>query len=415
MSKTPRQRLLLISHHNSYRIAPYIKAAIKLGLEVTIASEGQHSLVSEVANGLHIDFSDIPQAVETITTEHQRHPFAGILGSDDQTVEIAAETARVLGLPHNPPEAAQYSHRKDLARAQLAQAGCPVPTHVLFDLEQPVKEQLADLPWPCVLKPLNMTASRGVIRADNEAEFIAACERARGIVATVSGEFEQQHLLIEEYIDGIEIAYEGYLRHGELHTVTIFDKPDPLTGPYFEETIYVTPSGLPEALQDNIKQVLQTACRAYGLETGVIHAECRIDSHDKVWILESASRSIGGDCARMLDNENFGIEELAISLAIDSPIDVSMPELARGVMMIPIRKQGLLKRVEGMLEAKRVEHIDSIDVIIPQGHELVPLPEGNQYLGYIFASADTPEQATEAIRKAHDKLDFITAPIFKIH
>ena len=226
---------------------------------------------------------------------------------------------------------------------------------------------------------------------------------------------EQQHLLIEEYIDGIEIAYEGYLQHGELHTVTIFDKPDPLTGPFFEETIYVTPSRLSEALQQNIKQVLQAACRAYGLETGVIHAECRIDSHDKVWILEIASRTIGGDCARMLDNENFGIEELAISLAIDSPIDISMPELARGVMMIPIRKQGLLKRVEGMLQAKRVEHIDSIDVIIPQGHELVPLPEGNQYLGYIFASAETSEQVTEAIRKAHDKLDFITAPVFKIH
>mgnify|MGYP001817383468 FL=1 len=415
MSNAPRPRLLLISHHNSYRIAPYIKAAIKLGLEVTIASEGKHSLVSEVANGLHIDFSDIPQTVKTIINEHQRHPFSGILGSDDQTVEIAAATASVLGLPHNPPEAAQYSHRKDLARAQLAQAGCPVPLHRLFDFNQPTEKQLNGLPWPCVLKPLNMTASRGVIRADNEAEFITACERVRGIVATASGKFEQQHLLIEEYIDGIEIAYEGYLQHGELHTVTIFDKPDPLTGPFFEETIYVTPSRLSEALQQNIKQVLQAACRAYGLETGVIHAECRIDSHDKVWILEIASRTIGGDCARMLDNENFGIEELAISLAIDSPIDISMPELARGVMMIPIRKQGLLKRVEGMLDAKRVEHIDSIDVIIPQGHELIPLPEGNQYLGYIFASAETPEQATEAIRKAHDKLDFITAPVFKIH
>jgi len=415
MSNAHRQRLLLISHHNSYRIAPYIKAAIKLGLEVTIASEGKHSLVSEVANGLHIDFSDIEQAIDTIIAEHERHPFAGILGSDDQTVEIAAATARVLGLPHNSPQAAQYSHRKDLARTQLAQAGCPVPLHRLFDLNQPAEKQLADLPWPCVMKPLNMSASRGVIRADNEAGFIAACERVRDIVATASGEFEQQHLLIEQYIDGIEIAYEGYLRHGELHTVTIFDKPDPLTGPYFEETIYVTPTRLSEALQQNIKQVLQAACKAYGLETGVIHAECRIDKDDRVWILEIASRTIGGDCARMLDNRNFGIEELAISLAIDAPIDVSMPEQARGVMMIPIRKQGLLKRVEGLLEANRVEHIDKIDVIIPQGHELIPLPEGNQYLGYIFATADTPEQATEAIRKAHDKLDFITAPVFKIH
>ena len=408
------KRLLLISHHNSYRIAPYIKAAINLGLEVTIASEGQHSLVSEVANGLHIDFANTDSTLKEILKENQRKSFTGILGSDDQTVELAAHAAKTLGLPHNPPQAAQCSFRKDLARAQLSLAGCPVPVHCLLDLRLPIKKQMAGLPWPCVLKPLNMSASRGVIRANNEDEFLTACERLKTIVNTAQGEFEQNHLLIEDYIDGIEIAYEGFLHKGVLNTITIFDKPDPLVGPYFEETIYVTPSTLSEKMQQSIQSIIQKACNAYGLTTGAIHAECRIDKEENVWILEIASRTIGGDCARILDNENFGIEELAISLATNQPIDVTMPNQARGVMMIPIREKGLLKRVEGLLAANKIKHIDKIDIIIQQGHELVPLPEGNQYLGYIFASADRPEQVTAAIREAYAHLKFVTAPVFKI-
>ena len=414
MSKHKDKRLLLLSHHNSYRIAPYIKAAINLGLEVTIASEGQHSLVSEIANGLHIDFGNTGSTLKDILKENQRKSFAGILGSDDQTVELAAHAAKALGLPHNPPQAAQCSFRKDLARAQLALAGCPVPIHCLLDLTLPIKKQMAGLPWPCILKPLNMSASRGVIRVNNKDEFLTACERLKPIIATAQGEFEQDHLLIEDYIDGIEIAYEGFLHKGILKTITIFDKPDPLIGPYFEETIYVTPSVLNDGLQQQIREVIQKACAAYGLTTGAIHAECRIDKDNKIWILEIASRTIGGDCARILDNDNFGIEELAISLAMNQPIKVTMPEQARGVMMIPIREKGLLKRVEGLLEANRIKHIDKVDIIIREGHELVPLPEGNQYLGYIFASAETPEQVTAAIREAYGLLKFITAPIFKI-
>ncbi len=414
MSVIKHKRLLLISHHNSYRIAPYIKAANNLGLDVTIASEGEHSLVSEVANGLHINFDHTDSALNKIIDSNQMKLFSGILGSDDQTVELAAHAAELLNLPHNSPAAAQCSYRKDLARAQLALSGCPVPAHCLVDLTQPVKEQMTDIPWPCVLKPLNMSASRGVIRVNNEDQFISACTRLKPIIATALGEFEKKHILVEDYIDGIEVAYEGFLHQSQLHTITIFDKPDPLIGPYFAETIYVTPSTLSDRLQQSVRDVMQQACTAYGLTTGAIHAECRIDKENNIWILEIASRTIGGDCARLLDNKNFSIEELAISLAIDQPIDVTMPDQARGVMMIPIKEKGLLKRVEGLLEANRIKHIDKIDIIINNGHELVPLPEGNQYLGYIFASAETSEQVTAAIRKAYALLKFITAPIFAI-
>ncbi|MBL4711531.1 MAG: ATP-grasp domain-containing protein [Gammaproteobacteria bacterium] len=414
MPNTIKKRLLLISHHNSYRIAPYINAAIHLNLEVSIASEGKHSLVTEVANGIHIDFNNIQATLATIHIEHRKRPFSGILGSDDQTVEFAAHIAHELQLPHNPPRAAQYSYRKDLARKKLALACCPVPTHHLLDVNLPLTKQMTGLHFPCVLKPLNMSASRGVIRVNDSDEFVIAWQRLKSIVATALGKFEQSHILVENYIDGIEIAYEGFLHDGKLNSITIFDKPDPLEGPYFEETIYVMPSSLNTILQQKVKSVIQKACGVYGLTTGAIHAECRIDKDEKIWILEIASRTIGGDCARILDNENFSIEELAISLAINQPIDVCTAQQARGVMMLPVTTKGLLKRVEGLLEANRIKYIDKIDIIINEGHELVPLPEGNQYLGYIFASADTPEQVICAIREAYAKLTFITAPIFTI-
>ncbi len=409
-----RKRLLLISHHNSYRISPYIKAAAKLGIEVSIASQGKHSLVSEVADGIHINFNDLETFLRVIKQENQVKAFAGILGSDDRTVELAAHAARMLGLPHNPPEAARCTQRKDMARARLALAGVPIPINCLLDLDAPIERQLSGLPWPCVLKPLAMSASRGVIRADNEKQFVSACKQLRPILATAEDEFEQRYALIEDYIEGIEIAYEGFLHQGILNTITIFDKPDPLTGPYFEETIYVTPSRLTTRLQKTVKAVIQQACTAYELNTGAIHAECRIDAENKVWILELASRTIGGNCARMLDTEDFNIEELTISLAIGEPVSVSEQKNARGVMMIPIREKGLLKRVEGLLNARKIPCIDSIDIIISQGHELIPLPEGNQYLGYIFASADSPDAVITAIREAYSQLRFVTAPVFKI-
>lgn len=415
ITRQMKKRFLLISQPNSYRIAPYINAARSMGLEVLIASRGEHSLITEVHAGLHIDLDEQTAALDTILKEAAIKPFAGILGSDDSTVELAALAASQLKLPHNPPAAAQISRRKDLARAHLALAGCPVPLHCLIDLSQPLLKQIKGLPWPCVIKPLNMSASRGVIRANNEQEFIAACVRIKDIIADMGDEFEQNHVLVEDYIDGIEVAYEGLLQEGVLTTLALFDKPDPLQGPYFEETIYVTPSTLDTKTQNLIKQRVEQACQAYGLYTGPVHAELRIDDKD-AWILEVASRTIGGDCGRTLDSGNgLSIEELTIALAMGNKIEPEPLQGSRGVMMIPVQQAGLLRRVEGQSAAAKVAHIESIDIIVREGHELIPLPEGNQYPGYIFARAETPEMVTRALREAHSKLNFVTAPVFKIH
>lgn len=406
-------RFLLIAQPDSYRIAPYIKAAKEMGLEVLIASRGEHSLITEVYEGLHIDLDDQDSAFESIMLEANRKPFAGVLGSDDSTVELAARVAQSLNLPHNDPRAAQASRRKDIARAHLALAGCPVPGHCLLDLHMPIEDQIAGIPFPCVLKPLHLSASRGVIRANNTDELINACERIRAIIAGYGDEFERSNILIERYIDGTEVAYEGFLHDGRLSTLAIFDKPDPLTGPYFEETIYVTPSRLSPQTQALIRQRVQEACDAYGLTTGPVHAELRVN--EEAWILEVASRTIGGDCGRTLDSGNgLDLEMLTIALAIGRPVSPEPMHAARGVMMIPVPEAGLLRRVEGLSTAKKTRHITAVDIVIPDGHELIPLPEGNQYPGYIFAEADDPETVVDALRKAHQQLKFVVAPLWKI-
>ena len=300
--------------------------------------------------------------------------------------------------------------RKDLARAHLSLDKCSVPIHCLIDLNDSLDQQISGLPWPCVIKPLNLSASRGVIRANNKDEFLIACQRVKKIISQSGDEFERSHVLIEEYIEGVEVAFEGYLHNGQLHTLVIFDKPDPLTGPFFEETIYVTPSSLKQNTKAKIKQRIQEACQSYGLITGPVHAELRVNQQD-AYILEVASRTIGGDCARSLDAGNdFNLEELVISLAINQPIDTSPPKNARGVMMIPIKQLGILRRVEGLVAARKTPYVDKVDIVIREGNELISLPEGNQYPGYIFAQAKTPEQVIMALRKAHDELDFVMAP-----
>jgi len=385
-----------------------------MGLEVLVASRGEHSLVSEVHQGLHVDLDDTGSALDRILEAARETPFAGVLGCDDATVELAALAANAFALPHNPPSAARLTRRKDLARAHLTKSKCAVPIHRLVDLTRAYEDQVAGMTWPCVVKPLNLSASCGVIRANDLAEFIAACDRIQNIIARSNDDFERTHVLVEAYIDGVEVAFEGYLHKGELNMLALFDKPDPLCGPFFEETIYVTPSRLNEATQARILECVARACRAYGLRTGPIHAELRIDERD-AWILEVASRTIGGECSRSLDmGESFNLEEFVISLAIDQPQTARTVDEARGVMMIPIKERGILRHVEGLRDARGVTNVVNVDILVHPGHELVPLPEGNQYPGYIFARGQSPGEVVSALREAHSRLNFVVAPVFKL-
>ncbi|MDH3371646.1 MAG: ATP-grasp domain-containing protein [Gammaproteobacteria bacterium] len=405
----------MIAPHDSYRTAPFLAAAKAHGIEVLIASEAKHSLVSAYVDGLHLDLGDIQASLQTILREAHRRPFAAVLGSDDASTEIAALAATELGLPHNPTAAVHLARRKDLARDRLTQAGVPVPRHWRLDLRRPLAAQTEDIRFPCVLKPVALAASRGVIRADNLDQLTQAAARIQVLLtrARLREAEERETILVEEFIPGFEVAVEGLLTQGNLEILTIFDKPDPLDGPYFEETYYITPSRLDAPTQKTLRETISAACAAYGLREGPIHAECRINDKG-VWILEVAARTIGGLCGRLL---RFGtgssLEELVLLHALGEHPELNNETGGAGVLMIPTPQAGILRRVEGVLTAGKVPYIEEVVINVREGYELVPLPEGSSYLGFIFARAPSAEEAEAALRAAHACLRVVVMPLWK--
>lgn len=407
-----RPRVLLVTPPNSYRTLAYIKAAQSLGIDLLVASSGKHALVTSVSGGVHIDLND-SESVALLLGENETRPFAGVVATDDHTVEISSQIANQLGLPHNPPSAARLSRRKDLARPCLRKAGVPVPDHRLINLAQPLSSQIDGFGFPCVVKPVSLSGSRGVIRADTRGELETALSRIRQILRG-EGDLpaeESGYALMEHFIPGPEVALEGLLQRGRLQVLAIFDKPDPMDGPFFEETYYISPSRHDQADLNKVRQRVEDACRAYGLSEGPIHAELRLHDGD-AWMMEIASRTIGGDCARLLRFETgHGLEELVIAQAAGQSMSTESGKGAAGVLMIPVPERGILRRVEGVLAACRVPCIEDIQITIREGYELVPLPEGSRYLGFVFARAETPDAVEQALREAHSKLNIVTAPI----
>ena len=409
-----KPRLLLIAPHSSYRITPYLNAARKLGVDVLVASTSEHSLVSAVADGLRIDLENPQHALKTILSAARKQPLLGIIATDDAAVTLVAQVAEALGLPHNPPAAVQLTQRKDLARARLAARAVPVPWHQRVDLKADLTAQANTFNYPIVLKPLSLSGSRGVIRVNNPSQCIAACERIRLIVQDLPGEDEKRYLLAEAYLPGFEVAVEGMLDNGQLHVLALFDKPEPLEGPYFEESYYITPSRLSSGDQALIAQRVSEACAAYGLRQGPIHAELRLHENE-AWILEVAARTIGGQCARLLQyGTGMSLEELVITQAMSQPLPPASMTDAAGVLMIPIPRAGILRRVEGLGEARQTPHITEVEISVREGYELVPLPEGAAYLGFIFAQGPDPQAVEEALRQAHDCLNIVTTPLWKL-
>ena len=407
-------RLLLIAAPNSYRTVAYLKAARRHGVKVLVASEGKFSLVGELAGGVSVDLSD-PDAVDVLLDANRERPFCGVVATDDTCVELGSRIAEALGLPHNPLHAARYSHRKDLARQVLADAAVCVPEFRVVNLANPLVPQLEGLVFPCVVKPLSLSGSRGVIRADTPEQAHSAVARLQVILAgePLQDEFAVSHVLIEKFVPGYEVALEGLLKNGRLDVLAIFDKPDPLDGPFFEETYYITPSRHTVADQENIIVCVRAACKALGLSEGPIHAEIRLSDEGCV-VLEVASRTIGGECARLLSyGTGHSLESLVIAHATGKSLEMQAATGGAGVLMIPIVDAGIMRRVEGITAARAVPFVEDILVNVREGYELVPLPEGSSYLGFMFASAPTPEQAEAALRAAHAELKIVVAPLMK--
>lgn len=393
-----------------------MSAAHRMSVDITIGSEETNVLAASNPSGyLTISTLDFNETIKTVRDFQMKYPLNTIIGIDDQSAVIAAQIAEALALPHNSVASVSTALNKYLMRENFKKANIRQPRYNLFSVTDDPKAIDKQIGYPCVVKPLTLSASRGVIRADNEYEFLTALQRVVAILQMpdVTKDFSgasSQQILVEEYIPGEEFALEGLLSDGNLKVLAIFDKPDPLEGPFFEETIYVTPSHLSSSKQLKIVECVQQATNVLGLQNGPIHAELRINERG-IWILEIAARSIGGYCSRSLqftnDKEQISLEELILRHALGMKTNTFVRETrASGVMMIPIQRAGLLKEVKGLKSAKDIKYVEDVIISIPIGQPIVPLPEESRYLGFIFARADHPHDVEKALREAYLSLKF---------
>jgi len=415
-----RVRVLLIAYPNSYRVAAFLNAATQLDVEIIIASEGKYSLSPQIAAGIHVELSNVADAFETIVKQLVKVPVNAIFSPDDSCVELAAQLAQHFGFHHNTVESGRITRRKDLARQCLQASSLLTPAFALINVLSSAKFSIKSLGlnYPVVLKPLAMSGSRGVIRADNDVQLNEACERIQRILEAESivDEFERSHILVEEYISGNEYVAEGLLDKGELKLISLFSKPDPLEGPYFEETYYISPSNLTAYEIDQVTVVLHQVCQIYGLCQGPIHAEFRLNDNG-VWLIELASRTIGGECAQLIEmqtGETLEAIVLANLLNLDFDYQIELNKSAVGVLMIPMPNAGVLRRVEGIKAAQEIPGIESVQIAIQTGYELVPLPEGSCYLGFIFARGEKAEQVEKSLRLAHSCLNIVVNQLISV-
>ena len=444
------RRVLLLATTTGYQTRAFEEAAARLGIDLVYATDRCHTLDDPWQDqAIPIRFHQADVSVAAIVEAARAKAFDGLLAVGDRPTLIAAQAAQALGLPWHPPEAVTIAGNKQQTRERLRAEGLAVPWFVPGSIDADPRALADELTYPCVLKPLALSGSRGVMRADNASGFVAAFERLRRLLLSldVRAERNQAHdaILVEGFIPGREYAVEGVLHHGVFDALAIFDKPDPLDGPFFEETIYVTPSVASAEEQSAIVAAVSKAARAIGLRHGPIHAECRVPS-EGVFILEVAARPIGGLCARALRfrpgirDLGFGIrngdpeqrianperipnpdsritlEELLLRQAVgESPSAWAREAGASGVMMIPIPRRGVFRRADGVDQARQVVDVDDVRITAKSDQMLVPLPEGASYLGFIFASGDSPGSVEGALRAAHARLAFAIDPEIPVY
>nr|WP_290667728.1 ATP-grasp domain-containing protein [Ardenticatena sp.] len=400
-------RILLLVTPHTYRANSFAAAARKLGIDLVYGVDLPPQLAELWHVPLALDFRDPEGAAERIAAFAEKTPLDAVLATDDSGTLVAAHANARLGLPGNDPKAALAARNKYVMRTLLAEGGVPVPQFRLVHADDDPAQLAQDVDYPVVVKPLLMSGSRGVIRANTPEEFVAAFDRLRRLLPSTETLPGDRNILVETYLPGVEVALDGLLIDGTLHILALFDKPDPLEGPFFEETIYVTPSRLPPETQAAIHATTQHAVRALGLRHGPVHAELRIDEAD-VWLIEAAGRTIGGLCSNVL---RFGVDVCLEEVVLRHAAGLPLPPLeqapgAAGVMMIPIPRAGILRGYTGVDDARDVPLIEDVVITARLHYPLVPLPEGESYLGFIFARGETPEAVENALREAHARLHF---------
>ncbi|HET7107212.1 MAG TPA: ATP-grasp domain-containing protein [Candidatus Acidoferrum sp.] len=420
-SPKPRPRILLFTAKLGYQTRAFDSAAKKLDVELVFVTDRCHQLDDPWHDrALPVRFEAPEEAAYAVMQAQTGHRVDGVLALGDRPTLAAAYAARGLGIAHNHPASVEACRSKLRLREVFRDAGLPTPWFRSLPLQAIPEPALVGIHYPCVLKPISLSASQGVVRVNNREEFLAGAARLKLLLQSAEIQATREpnldRMIVEEYLPGREVAVEGLLKDGALRVLAIFDKPDPLEGPYFEETIYVTPSRLAAAEQEAVEESFRDAAQALGLAHGPVHGEFRLNERG-VWPIEVAARPIGGLCARALrfqlanETEPIGLEELLLRHALDLPgWDAPREQAASGVLMIPVPQSGILERVEGAEAARAVPGVTQLEISARWRDYIAAWPEGSSYLGFLFARSETPAAVESALREGHSKLSFKLTP-----
>lgn len=425
--------MLLFATTTGYQIRSFGDAAAKLGVRMIFASDRCDQLEDPWWDqAIPVRFHDEEGSVGAVLSAFGGASPDGILVAGDRPGVLAARVAHAFGIAGNAPDAVAASRNKLATRRAFTAAGLPTPWFEPVSLGADIGAISDVVPYPAVVKPLALSGSQGVMRVNSAGECAQAFARLQRVLQApeVRSERDKAHdmAVIESFIPGRELAVEGLLDEGTLRVLAVFDKPDPLDGPFFEETIYVTPSRVTEDMRARVTDAVAAAIAALGLRHGPVHAECRVDMSSPlggrespcVYVLEAAARPIGGLCSRALrfarrepgdgrhaTPADVSLEELLLRHALGEDVAGYVREdAASGVMMIPIPRRGILRGVDGVEEARAVPGVEDVQITAKADAMLTPLPEGRSYLGFIFARAGAPDAVEAALRNAHARLRF---------
>lgn len=402
-------RVLLLVPARTYRAADFLLAAGRMGLGIVIGSDGALQLGGHPV--IQVSPGDLQGSADRIMA--RIGPVSAVVAADTPMLALAAAVAARMGLPANPAEAVTAAADKVAQRRRWAAASLAQPAFriVAADASEGCLQQAAaEVGFPCVVKAVSLSASQGILRADDPATTTAAARQVRRILGTARRPADEP-LLVEEYVPGQELSIDGLLTAGDLAVTAIFDKPCTPDGPTFEETLLTTPSRLPEPVLAAAVATAGRAARALGLTYGPIHAELRIDDRRgaaRPTMLELAVRSIGGLCSRVLRFPGgMSLEELVLANALGRPAPRRPAAGPSGVLMLPVPQPGVLRAVEGRAAATAAPGITGLTITIPIGQRVQPLPEGDRYLGFIFAEGDTHQNVEKALGAARERLRIV--------
>ena len=404
-------RVLILLARTTYRARSFVEASRKLGLEISVGSNHRQSLSDFVpGSSLFLDSGNIQVSVEEIVNFHSEFPLHSIVAAEDEFCVLAATAAEIIGLLQHSRDGVLAVRNKRAMREKLAETKGGAFWFEGFDLEEDVQSIVTRVPFPCVVKPVSLSGSRGVTRCNTQEEFLIAWDRLKRLLGSNNlsqdAELFSTEILVETYLGGREVAVEGIMVQGSMTLVGILDKPDLMDGPFFEETILITPSSLTLGLQERLVAKTEEIATSLGLLNGPVHAEFRIEK-EAINLLEIAPRSIGGYCSKIFKfHPEATLEELILRQSLGMKISHFEKEnKSEGVFMLPVPKAGILKNVSRIEEALQVDGIEDIEITIPVGRRVVPLPEGNQYLGFMFAKGKDPSSVESSLREAFSILE----------